>query len=74
MAELHGGDEAIPLLVKVLQALDEVVHGVSDGLAGDVLQHWQEHFKSDPGVLLILLQRRENIIIYAEKSVSNGFQ
>ena len=74
MAELHGGDEAIPLLVKVLQALDEVVHGVSDGLAGDVLQHGQEHFKSDPGVLLILLQRRENIIIYAEKSVSNGFQ
>ena len=54
----------------MLQSLDEVIHGVSDGLAGNVLQHWQEHLKSHPGVLLILLQR-ENIITYAENSVSN---
>ena len=59
-------------LVKVLETLNEVVYGVPDWLAGDVLQHGQEHLECHPGVLLVLL--RENIIIYAEKSVSNGSQ
>merc|ERR1719480_778053 len=54
VAELYGGDETVPLLVKVLQALDEVVYSVPDGLAGDILQHRQEHFKSHTSVLLIL--------------------
>ena len=49
-------------LVKVLQTLDEVVHSVPDGLAGDILQHWQEHFESHPSVLLILLQRKHHYL------------
>ena len=47
----------------MLQALDEVIHGVSDGLAGDVLQHWQEHFKSHSGVLLVLLQEKTSLFM-----------
>ena len=44
-------------LVKVLETLDEVVYGVPDRLAGDVLQHGQEHLECHPGVLLVLLRR-----------------
>ena len=54
-------------LVKVLETLNEVVYGVPDWLAGDVLQHGQEHLECHPGVLLVLL--REKTSLFMQKSL-----
>ena len=53
MPELHSRDQTITLLVKMLETLNEVVNSVSDGFAGDILEHGQEHLEGDPGILLL---------------------
>ena len=56
MSQLHSRDETIALLVKMLETLNKVVHSVSDGFAGDVLEHGQEHLEGDPGILLLTME------------------
>ena len=59
VAQLHRGDQTVTLLVEMLEALNKVIHCVSDGFAGHVLQHWQEHFECNAGILL--LSSRANV-------------
>ena len=33
-------------LIKMFESLDKVIDGVPDGLAGDILEHGEEGFKS----------------------------
>ena len=37
-------------LIKMFETLDKIIDGVPDGLAGDVLKHGEEGFKSQPSV------------------------
>ena len=56
--QLHCRDQTIPLLVKMLETLHKVIHGVSDRLAGDILEHGEEGLEGDPGVRSLTLHNR----------------